>query len=161
MRSSLIWEATCLALLFMPAAKWSQTNQEKRPVDGCLSYLAEPTPKFSIGREYRIEHGMVLNVSIAPSLLDKDSSLRVVCKLGREHAKEQNLFVHILESASAAKLFNPQGEGNSGKTDRSYRALYSFSRDPGAGYRQSFDWKPDANKPDTWIHIDLGSPPVQ
>jgi hypothetical protein len=135
--------------------------QKESERGGCRGY-GEKVPKYDIARHYRtdLKPGLVLFVYIAPDDVARQKLIALSCKIGKDHATEQSLFVYLFDSKRGAKRFNPQGEGNSRQINLSYRGLYGFSREPGSAYGQSLSWRPDRNEPNHWITIDLGPPPV-
>lgn len=139
----------------------SKDHGKSKDQETCQSYLNVRMPNYKIARLIRGDTGPVLDVYVAmkPRDIIREKLLVIGCKLGMKYAKEQTLFVYVFDDPRAAKRFNPQGEGNDRATNLSYRAVYSFSREPGYGYGQSLAWKPDRNDPDHWVNIDLGGPP--
>jgi hypothetical protein len=128
--------------------------------DGCKAYFDRSVPKFREGRRYRTSGGsgsLVIYVALAPFDVDQEKLLALTCKLAKDHANEEAIFVYVFDTHRAAMHFNPQGEGNTRETNLSFRARYAFFRDNGGG--QGLDWRPDPNDVDRWTHIDLGEPP--
>jgi hypothetical protein len=138
----------------------TQARQEPVETERCEVYAKQTVPKFHLAKKYRThpKPGLVLFVSIAPSDVHQEKLLALVCKLGRDHAVEEALWVFVLDSYRAAKRFNPQGEGNDRQTALSYRAGYWFWRETGKD-AHSLDWWPDPYDRSRSIHIDLGNPP--
>lgn len=127
----------------------------------CEHFSSAMVPTFKIVRSTRktTRSSLVLFVSVAPADMTRDHIVALSCRLGKRYSSEQNLFVWIFDSRRAAMRFNPQGEGNDRQTNLAYRALYGFSRQPGAKYGQTIDWRPNAQEVSRWVHIDLGLPP--
>ena len=140
------------------------TNQGKdKESDTCETYLKQKPPKYRLARQFHTQtnYGSALHifVSIDQKDVTRDKLLALSCKLGIDHANEENFFVFILDTHRAAKRFNPQGEGNDRQTNLADRAFYAFSRERGDAYGQSLTWKPDRYDPDRWVNIELGRPP--
>ncbi len=156
-----LYALTCLTI--PSVALCTPIGLQKKPAErgDCHAY-GEKVPKYDIARHYRtdLKPGLVLFVYIAPDDVARQKLIALSCKIGRDHAAEQSLFVYVFDNKEGAKRFNPQGEGNSRQINLSYRGLYGFSREPGSAYGQSLSWRPDRNEPNRWVTIDLGTPPV-
>lgn len=129
-------------------------NGEK---DTCDSFLKQEVPAFRIAKRYRtdLKLGIVLQISVAPSDIERDKLLALACKLGRKYGDKKSVYVWVCDSFQAAKRYNPQSEGNDSETMHSCRARYGLI----VGTREeSLDWRPDRNNPGRWIHIDLSRP---
>jgi hypothetical protein len=135
----------------------AQGTSEK---DSCDRYTSQPIPKFRVAKKFRNEPkpGLSLFISISPSAFQRDKLLALVCDLGRRHAKEESLFVFVLNSYKAASQYNGSGEGEDYETMTSPLVFYAFLRHDGTG-NQSMAWSPDRYNASTRIHIDLGEPP--
>ena len=144
-------------VLAVPSGGAAQKVEEK---DYCERYLKHEVPRFRVARKHRteIKPGLVLFVSIAPSDVERDKLVALACKLGRDYANEEALYVWILDSYKAARRYSPQGEGNDRTTNLSFRASYGFFCDSGK-CEHSLDWWPDPLDRSRWVHIDLGEPP--
>jgi hypothetical protein len=149
---STIWTITSLA----PHA-WGQEAAEK---DSCERFRSQPIPKFRIvtKRNLGLKPGVEVFVSVSPSDRNREKLIVISCQLGRNYATEESLVAWILDSTRAAKRYNPQREGNDRATDASVVGVYSFIRGVANG-NQLLDWRPDPNKQDKRLHIDLGPPP--
>lgn len=153
-----LYRILVLALSILAGAAGTR-GQTSTVHDSCDSYLKLRKPQFRIVRKQRttLKPGLELFVSVPPRDADRSGLLAVVCYLGQEFATETALFVWILDNQKAAGRYNPQGEGNDRETASAFRGLYGFNRDDGGS--QSFEWKPDPDKPQLLVHIDLGPPP--
>jgi len=132
----------------------AKTEQEH-----CSAYLNQAVPTYRVAWHYKTTGpGMTMYISIAPGDVTRDKLIALGCKLGRDHARGENLFVLILDSYAEAKRFCFQCEGGDRQTSFSFRAMYAFNREPGNAY-QSLSWRPDRDTLHKWEQIDLGPPP--
>lgn len=146
--------------IFDAQALGRQRTQERAD---CSAYVGRKIPTFRVAKKSRTDKGraLVLSISLAPSDVDREKLIALACKLGRDHAAEEGLFVWILDSYRAAKRYSPQGEGNDRQTELAYRGSCGFTRDPQAGYGQTLAWWPDPYDRNRFVHIDLGPPPLR
>jgi hypothetical protein len=116
-----------------PTVKTSPARSAAQSVerDDCNRYLSDKTPDFRIAKRYRtdLKPGIVLQLSLAPSDATRDKLLTLACKLGRKYADNQDVYIWFMDSYRAAKLYNPQGEGNDSEAARSRRGYYALLKD--------------------------------
>jgi len=163
-----VTHVTILSICFLCAsslvASQRATNQGKdKESDTCETYLKQKPPKYRLARQFytHTNYGSALHtfVSIDQKDVTRNKLFALSCKLGVDHANEEDFFVYILDTPRAARRFNPQGEGNDRQTNLADRGFYAFVRDRGNAYGQSLTWKPDRDDPDRWVNIELGPPP--
>jgi hypothetical protein len=143
--------STCVGVSAIYGGQVSHEN------GGCDAYAGLKLPDYKIGKVWRNNAGLVLNVSVRGSDVERGKVLALLCKLGRAHADEEFLWINVLDSARAAKRYVFGGEGNDRETNMALRAQYAFFR--GQGGIQVVTWFPDRYDLDRSIRIELGEPP--
>jgi hypothetical protein len=102
---------------------------------------------------------LTLYVSVASLDFDREKLIALGCKLGRDHRRDNQLWVWIFDSYRAAKWRSTPRKGSNPEADRARIAIYSFGRatdDYGQYLRL-----PDPARPNEYIRIDLGGPPTK
>ncbi len=137
----------------------SESQERETQKESCANFASIPIPRYRLGRQWRtdVKPMPVLFISVKPRDVSRDSVISLGCRIGEEYSSEQSLDLYILDDQHSAKIYSPAHEGNTGKTERSLRAIYEFSREKDY---QWIDWRPDPNQASKWIHIDLGKAPV-
>lgn len=146
---------------FIPAALYTSSEQPTELRASCGDLHGERPPDFRVAKEFRgdVRPALFLYISVVPSAISRDGLIALACKLGMDHAGEERVFVWILDNHRAAKRFDHVKGGPDLETNLAFRARYSFSRDPKAGYGQSLTWRPDRNDFNRLEKINLGPPP--
>ena len=142
--------------LFHRGFKAQERESQK---ESCANFATVPIPPYRLVRQWRtdLKPMPVVFVSVKPNDVSRDSMIALGCRIGGKYSSEHSLDVYILDNRKAAKIYSPAQEGNSGKTEKSLRALYEFSRE---NDHQWLDWRPDPNRPSKWVRIDLGKAPL-
>jgi len=153
---------TCLmAALNLHASQQNAEGTGDRERDTCAAHAGEPVPEYRIGSQYSkpSPNSIHLFLSMHRGDITRDNLIALVCKLTEENADEEDLYVHVFDSYKIASRFTfiPLGNGEPAGADRSLRAFFIFSRDPGEAYGLTLHWLP--KKGQEWEHIYLGPPP--
>lgn len=144
----------------MAAAVMCFGKQLPKEHDSCTTYESVPVPKYHIERTKRIDGGkiFVLFVSVVPSTAKRVNLIVLGCALGKRFAARDAISACLFTDRSAAKSYNPQGEGNSGSMISAFRGVYTFVRSKElAG--QALDLRTNPDSPYVNVEILLGPPP--
>jgi hypothetical protein len=153
---------TVIGTAFSALSVCTANAQAKGPEkDACANYTSAKVPKFKIVRRYRspIAPALKLYVTVPPTESDRSNLLALSCKIGRDFAAEDTLFVLLFDTERAARRWVSYGDpGNDRATEASYLGMYSFSRGRDSN-RQALDLKIRKDNSESVIEIDLGPPP--
>jgi hypothetical protein len=127
-------------------------------LSSCAVHSTEKPPQFRVAKKNQNDRwqSVELFISVDPRDDTQDRLLTLGCHLGEIHAKAQILIVWILNDYSAAKHFNPQGEGNDSATSAAFSGSYYFDRNKNT---QTLTWLSEPGNHASTVKIDLGPPP--
>jgi hypothetical protein len=143
-----------------PDSVFLRAGQQTSEKDSCDKYANKAAPNFRVARKVKPDEKTGLELSISLEMRDfmRDKLVTLACKLGKDHADEQALFVWVLDDYQAAKDYTAGPIANGENNNLSFRAVYRFSREKGSEI-QTLTWWPDPTDRDHSLQVDLGSPP--
>jgi hypothetical protein len=121
----------------------------------CTKLIKRPLPQFTVQRSFRGDLRPMLFVfmSMKGEDINEDNLISLSCEFDRKYAAEPGVDVFILDDSGAAKVFSPVGDGNTGETEKSYRAHYGFLKEIDSHF---LSWRPDPKDRSKWVDIHLG-----
>ncbi len=116
-------------------------------------------PDYRVANRFLKEEPVYIHlyVSVVRRDITRSRMIALVCKLAQENAEADTLSIQVFDRFQVATKFGPNNEGDPAGSDKSRRAIYMFSREPGEAHGQRLDWLPSNER--EWKHIYLGPPP--
>jgi hypothetical protein len=129
--------------------------------DTCAAYANQPLPHYRVANRFLKKEPVYIHlyVSVDRREITRAEMIALVCKLGQENAEADTLSIQVFDRFQVATKFGPNNEGDPAGADKSRRAIYIFSREPGEAHGQRLDWLPSNER--EWKRIYLGPPPAR